>query len=195
MKRIILIDADDTAVKFRHKFMTIANELFGTSFTIDDCGHNYDCEISLKLTPEQEAKIWPIVESKGFTLDMDLMDGAGDAIEYLASKYEVAFLTKPFKASDTWVSDRYKWIEKTFGKALADNTIFTGAKHLADGDVLIDDRHQYVESWYEHRMRRNDWAYLPEPVVFAWPYNKEYRLKNYRTNAWADIVKFIEENL
>lgn len=194
MKPILLFDVDDTVGQFRTKFMRLANELFGLNHTIDDCGHHYDCEISLKLTPEQEDRIWPIVASKGFVLDFELMPGAGDAIEYLASKYEVAFVTKPFKASETWMSDRTKWVLKHFGKTLADNIVFTGAKHLVDGDVFVDDRHQYVESWYQHRMRRSDWGYMPNPIVYAWPYNKEAR-HSFRTNVWQDIVKHIEEKL
>lgn len=191
MRKTVGIDVDDVSAHFRRRMVDITNEVCKLDLTFADCGGHYNFEVALKLTKEQEDLVWPIVRSRGFCSTLEVVEGAGEAIESLSKKYEVVFITKPFKASETWVYDRYHWILKHFGKTLADSAVFTASKHLVDVDYFIDDRVDTVDSWFRHRMARNSLINLPVSFLYPWPYNAGYDGPAIRASSWESITRLI----
>lgn len=191
MRKTVGIDVDDVSGHFRRKFVEIANEVCNLSLDHSEAANHYNCEVSLKLTKEQEDLVWPVVAKKGFCTTLEVVEGAGEAIEALAKKYDIAFVTKPFKMSETWVSDRYHWILRHFGKTLADSAIFTRSKHLVDVDYFIDDRIDMVDKWHRTRMTRNNLICMPVSFIYPWPYNNGYGGPAIRVSSWESIVKLI----
>lgn len=190
---IIGIDVDDVTGQFRRKFWEITNEECGLNLDFDLCCNHYDCEVGMGLTRDQEDKVWPHIAKKGFASTLELMPGAGDAIEYLASRYEVVFITKPFKMSESWFNDRYQWVLKHFGKTLAESINFTGAKHLVDTDFFIDDRPEMLDRWYDHRLERSySFNGIPKSIAYPWQYNANCRT-THRRLTWDKIIEYVEE--
>lgn len=65
---------------------------------------------------------------------------AREAVEMLRSaQHDVWFCTSPMRSSPTWCYERANWLVKHFGEEQGGKVIFTTAKHLVRGDVLIDD--------------------------------------------------------
>lgn len=75
---------------------------------------------------------------------MDPMPGALEAIELLKNKYDLYILSSAPWENPTALTEKMAWIKKYFGEN-KDNlfykkVIFSSAKHLNRGDILIDDR-------------------------------------------------------
>ena len=68
------------------------------------------------------------------------MEGAIEAFEQLAQKYDVYILsTAPWNNPSAW-SDKIVWLTKHFGDTFKKRVILTHCKNLCDGDFLVDDR-------------------------------------------------------
>lgn len=185
--KILLIDVDDVTAQFRRKFVDMANNILGTEISFESSLHCYEIEKGMNLTKAQNSKVWVEVNKKGFASSLDLMPGAGDAVENLSKKYEVMFLTSPLKSSDTWVSDRRRWMRKHFGRVLEDSIITTKSKFAVDGDYFIDDRPEMINKWTSERLRRCGSHSTPKPMLYAWPYNEGTPAPRFRS--WEDITK------
>ena len=79
----------------------------------------------------------------GFFEELEIVDGAEDAIHKLMEDFEVFILStaswsKPF----SWTEKRI-WIEKHFGNKLKKRLILSHRKDLLMGKYLIDDRVQH----------------------------------------------------
>jgi 5'(3')-deoxyribonucleotidase len=186
-----LIDVDDVTAQFRQRFVDLANELFNRSWVLEDCTKIFECEKAMKLTKAENSKIWVQINKPGFASSLDLMEGAGDAIERIASRHDVYFVTSPLKSSPTWVSDRTRWIRKHFGTTLAKKIIFTKMKYMIDGDCLIDDNIDILSDWMTKRMARSPgrphW-----PMIYHWPYNVNGSSMMPRFTSWPNIVAALQ---
>lgn len=189
----IVIDVDDVVAQFRRKFVDVANNVLGTDMRLEDCMDVYECEVAMQLTPAQNSRVWIEVNKKGFAADIEPMPGAVEAIEKLASRYDISFLTSPLKSSPTWVSDRRKWVRKHFGPTLADSIITTKTKFKVDADIFIDDRPEMIDAWWKHRVQRGGHLRMYHPIIFAWPYNAEYAEKAEvpSFHQWHEITEYL----
>jgi len=190
LKRL-LIDVDDCAAQFRPRYLNLVNDLLGKSKTMGDGIHIYRCERAFELTRAEEAIILGELAKPGFASTLDVTPGAQEAIEFLASKYEVVFVTAPLQESDTWAKDRRVWIRKYFGHVLEESSISTSHKHVIDGDYLIEDNIITAKLWKADRLSRCKGHRYIAPLLYSWPYNSNddgiTTLKS-----WEDIVRYLE---
>lgn len=76
----------------------------------------------------------------GFYRDLELIDGAYDAVKLLSNHYDVYFLsTAEWDNISSW-SDKRIWIEEKFGELGYKRLILSHNKSLHIGKYLIDDR-------------------------------------------------------
>lgn len=75
---------------------------------------------------------------------MDPMPGAIEAVQRLAHIYDTYILSSSPWENETALSHKLVWIKKYFGdhkeSLFYKKVIFSQAKHLNQGDILIDDR-------------------------------------------------------
>lgn len=174
------IDVDDVTAKFRQRIVDVANELFGWDKQLEDCTSTFEVEKAMNLTKTQNAKLWVEVNKRGYAQTLDVMEGAAAAIDALARRHNVYFVTSPLKSSETWVHDRTKWIRRHFGQTLSNSIIYTKRKHMVDVDVLIDDNVEILKKWADKRLERSDGQREIYPVVYHWPYNAgAFHLRRY----------------
>lgn len=81
-----------------------------------------------------------LITPHGFYIDLELIDGAYDAIERLAQHFDVYFLSTPeWRNPSSW-TDKRLWIEQHFGDLGRKRLILSSNKSLLRGHYLIDDR-------------------------------------------------------
>lgn len=130
-KPILFFDMDDVLVDFQSgvaKLDEKTKQAYGEYY--DDAGIKHEAHYD---------------DVPGIFAMMDMMDGAKDAVEILAKKYDVYILsTAPWK-NPTACNDKVAWVKKHFGgDSEKDNVFFkrlilTHHKNLCHGDYLIDD--------------------------------------------------------
>lgn len=189
----ILIDIDDVSAQFRRSYIESINHVLGREFLYENTPFtDWDIDKSFQFTNYERARLWKYINSLGWAQRLELMPGAGDAIEALASRHEVVFVSKPLKTSATWVNDRYKWVRKHFGVTLATEMISTAAKYRVDGDFLIEDRVGHATEWMRVRTLRSPHR-RHQPILYAWPYNDVPEAANIpRLPDWKTIVEWID---
>lgn len=72
--------------------------------------------------------------------NLDLFEGAYDAIEKLKNQFDIYFLSSPVHRVPESYSGKRKWIKKHFGEWADKRLILTHHKDLAVGNFLVDDR-------------------------------------------------------
>lgn len=75
---------------------------------------------------------------------MEPMPGAFEAVEKLRRKYDLYILSSSPWENPTALGDKLAWVKKHFGgekdSLFYKKVIFSSAKNLSRGDILIDDR-------------------------------------------------------
>lgn len=213
---VILLDVDGVLADFVSGFLSVANKLVGTHYKPEDVK-----EYSMTNLPGLKAKsyeIWSQCQQEGFALKLPVFKGAVEAVQMLQRLGEVFVVTAPcwsprvedlqdlpdgvlsdveylregiYDQGRTWSFDRARWLSKHFGIE-PDQVISTHAKHVIEGNVLIDDSPEKILSWATRHPRRLG-------ILFTQPYN-ENSLSTMprnvvRTSNWDTIENLIVEHL
>lgn len=148
-------------------------------------GEDYDqWDIFLCLTPEEKAKVFADIETPGFCRSLEPLPGAVEAIREIQTFADVYAVTSPFH-SPTWVHERDAWLKEHFGLEKK-NIVYTSAKYLVGGDVLLDDRPENVTKWRE---------FNPEGVGLLWhlPQTRNHMYPGPRVYSWEEVLSHLRE--
>lgn len=85
----------------------------------------------------------------GFFASLAPIEGAVDALEELATKYDVYILSAASWTNPVSFSEKIDWIKKYMPKFLKKKVIFSHDKSLLKGSYLIDDRDTNRQSEFE----------------------------------------------
>lgn len=154
----------------------------------------WDLSKSLKLTDEEDDKVYSLINMPGFATMLNPLPGAVEGVTKIMEIADVFFLTSPLKSSPTWSYDRRLWLEKLFEDA---KIVSTSEKHTVDGDFLCDDKPVHCEEWQaEHPMGMSlMWAtgrnegQLPLGVALVGNWPLVYKLVEVRAKAMAAGMK------
>lgn len=108
-------------------------------------------EVFDSLPPEAQAyrtRVYDLLKAKLGCVSMCVYDGAKEGVARVQELAEVVIVTSPFPGSDTWMSEREKWLKSHFGLT-RDHVIHTSAKHHVKGDFFVDDKTDHVVKWAE----------------------------------------------
>lgn len=104
---------------------------------------------------------------------MNPMEGAIEAVNKLAKKYDVFILsTAPWENPSAW-ADKVKWVKKYFNEVFYKRLIISHRKDLCKGDYLIDDRGKNGTSDFE-----GEWIKFGEGKFPDWKSVVDYLLPN-----------------
>ena len=137
---IALIDCDDVLADFLPQLLKYcAPSLRAEDITSWDM---------FSFMSEHQAESAKATMADGFFWE-SLRVKAGSLAGYqLISKLysEVYVVTRPWPGCDRWARARYTWLDRNFG-IKQEQVVLTSQKKLLKGDLMLDDRTQYLEDF------------------------------------------------
>ncbi|RZK41645.1 MAG: 5'(3')-deoxyribonucleotidase [Pedobacter sp.] len=118
-----------------HKFIQLYNRDYNVplDLKIDDGNEVF------QHVPEHAAHKWfDYINEKGFFRDLNVIDGAVEAVKKLQEKHEVYIVSAAMEFPNS-LEDKYHWLAEHFPFIKWTNIMFCGEK-IVNTDVMIDDR-------------------------------------------------------
>lgn len=181
----IFVDMDNVLANFTKAFVETCNNIFGTNIEFDDESHNAVWGVSGILFPgnthqENLAITERVFNTPGFWLNMEKTEGATWATQKLQDNgHDVYIVTMPWPTSISCFIEKYYWIQKNI-RISPSNIIYCKDKQLLRGDIIVDDRPEYLKN--------NSCDYT---IAFDYKYNRDIDV-DFRAKSWSKIVKFVE---
>ncbi len=177
---LILIDQDGPLADFERGFLEHWQAQYPGEFSIP-MDERREFYLREEYPSHLTAQVDAIYCAPGFYLDLPPTPGCLEALSALAELgHDVRICTSPLSRYDHCVLEKYRWVEKYFGREFTKRIIVTKDKTIVRGDILIDDNPNiagvYQPAW--------------EHVIFAAPYNKgvtDKRRMNWAN--WRDILE------
>lgn len=142
---------------------------------VSDPSSNFYITKRLK-SPEAVAAARAIQSSRGFFLNLPLIDGAIDGWNSIVELgYQPRILSAPLTSNPWCTVEKLEWLDAHFGPEIVDKAIIDKNKAAYDGIALIDDR-PVIDGAANAR-----WQH----VVFDQPYNSEVDAE-FRLMYWRD---------
>lgn len=140
---IIQCDVDGVLANFTDGCLAVMREM-GFHF---EPHHVVQWDIAALLPRDVRNTFWKLLYRPGFCYHLPLYEGAQDAfVQLVKAGHDVRFLTSAgFNDNLYWESERIGWLQQHFGHFHPVN--FSDNKHLADGDLLIEDKLETVQAW------------------------------------------------
>lgn len=138
------------------------------------------------LPPKARGPVMRALARPGFCYDLEPIPGAIEAVKALmAAGHDVHFVTSLW-SSPTWAYDRQRWLQSHKLLNSYSRLVFAKDKYVVQGDVFVDDKISNVEKW------RTAWPNACG-IVWAQPWNTDYKGTALRFNDWARLRKLIYE--
>lgn len=188
MKKLIC-DFDD--VICNNKIVDIANEMLGTNYKFEDVGEGYDFS---KLVPDEKLlkKLCKKVLTSNFYKGATLKPDCKTILKELQEKhgYEIYICSACIVIGYEDISgivfkNKYDFIRKQLPFINPKNIIFTNAKGVVGGDVMIDDRLSNLNGNFKTKLLFDCW------------YNRKFskaelQAQNVqRVKTWKEIKKIL----
>lgn len=177
----ILLDLDGVCANLDKKWYAMYN----ADYNDDLCPERItDWNTSLFVKPECGRKIFDYLNTPGFFLDLEPIEGAVEGVKQLCELGDVFIVTSSSEFGDFDghpASDKIRWVH-THLPDVKGICVVNGAsketKSIIMGDILIDDGpHNLEHSPAKYKIC----------VDFGYGYNKDAKA-NWRCTSWPDIV-------
>jgi 5'(3')-deoxyribonucleotidase len=148
MKPTVLLDVDGILADFIGAALLALRAESGLAYSRDDI---YTWEVFDSLPAAAQSYkhvVYELLKSKLGCFSMRVYDGAKEGVRRLQELADVVIVTSPFPDSDTWHSEREKWLRSHFG-ITREHVIHAQAKHHIKGDIFVDDKTANVVRWAE----------------------------------------------
>ena len=143
--RRVLVDVDGVLADFVKDILTAV----GSDLTDKDIK---TWDLFGELNEQQAEKALQVMADSEFWRNMTVLPHAKETIAQLRQHYDVRFLTSPWAKPDRgwlchgWGYARFHWLKDNFGAEPSD-LIISYDKTVVKGDILIDDKFEYVRDW------------------------------------------------
>lgn len=131
MRKIILLDMDNTIMDFSGGLVRAYNERYEDQITLDMLD-TWELQTTGALHPVND--LWM---ERDFFLHLDLLNDAGEWVPKIAEKYDCYICSHAHQLS---YAEKELSLQRHFGNLFHDKIIFTKHKHLINGDILLDDK-------------------------------------------------------
>lgn len=172
----ILVDVDGVTTDTVKKILTRLNNHFGTNFKHEDItmwgffGSPKGTNPDSFLNEEQQIFVQNLMAEPGFVRDLELIPHVEEVLLALSKRRcEIVWLTAPWPHSETWIEDRTAMIHEKLGH-ISKNIVFSWNKEETPGDLLIDDRPEFLVQWLEKNYKGYKWGH--QVLLFKQPWNE-----------------------
>lgn len=175
---IILLDLDDTITKFLPTTIAEYNKIYNTNHSID--------EITEWVIPKHfEHDLFSVLQKTDVLERIPLKEGAYETIEKWYNKgYEIVIVTAVNGCVSSYVQ-KIKWLHNVGLNKFIKDVIPTNNKYLINGDILIDDNPNNLDSWSSHHDSK-----VVLPLLMDANHNKQ-NTKYTRVDSWKMIDKVV----
>lgn len=163
-KKTVLIDMDGVLCNYTERILELATKRFNLPRYN---AHHIGEFCTERVFPKKyQTLVDELSLERGFFLNLKPIPYAKQALEELLSdpRFSVWICSAPKTLSPYCHSEKFLWLKKHCGQAVADRLILTRDKTLVRGDYLIDDK-----PVIKGENLRPSW----EHIVFDQPYNRE----------------------
>ena len=103
---------------------------------------------------------------EGFYRNMNVIEGAQEALELLQEHFDVYIATKPKGGNPHCLEEKMEWIREHF-PSLSRKVFFTPNKNLLHGHMLIDDHMRWSEfnGKFLHFTPDKNWVELAKNII------------------------------
>jgi 5'(3')-deoxyribonucleotidase len=179
------VDVDGVLGDLLTPCFTIAAEMFGKTFTIDDLT---SWDLDSIIPKDRLDEFWQKLGEPGICRNLKPYHGAIDGMRMLGEVADVFLVTSHLHGSPQWVYEREQWAHEHFGID-RHKIVHTKSKHIFAGKMLIDDKPKNIEEWAEEHP-------LGIPVLWHQPYNhhmftRKLAPRVFRTNSWELVSSVV----
>lgn len=135
MKKRIVIDMDETIADTLTRHIEWYNRDFSASLGKRDL---VGLDIHEAVPPERRERVRDYPRHPDFFRDLDLMDGAQEAVDRLSRRFEV-FIASAAMEYPASFGAKHAWLSRHFPFVPSLNWVFCGDKSILAADVMIDD--------------------------------------------------------
>lgn len=171
----ILIDMDSILADLLDPWLSTWNkEHSGQGLTVADV-HSFDLHKCLSYPHENSLSIYEIITRPGFFEKLQPLPGAIASVEKLMLNNE-CYIASTADTSHSYM-EKIKWLKKYLPAFTKKQIFLTGAKHMIQADVLIDDSPANATAY------RNAWP-DSQILTIKYPYNAECKAYDLKANNW-----------
>lgn len=179
------VDVDGVVGNYTQLYLNAVRAATSLSIPRDWAPPQWDLDKALGLTKEQKLAAYKLMDLPGVASSMAVYPGSVEGIKKLSAVADVFFVTSPLLSSPTWCFDRTAWLEKHFGKELADSVHYTRHKYTFAADLFVDDKPSHCEEWT---------AAWPEGKALLWTTNYSPKFLHDRlghVQSWAAVARWV----
>lgn len=183
MRPIILVDCDGVLADFVSASLDVLRT-FGIDKQHDDV-KEFDFA-GLGMDKHQRKALENRWREPGFCASIKPYDGALEGLRLLRTLADVYAVTAPMNGSVTWQGERAAWLSDHM-EFQRDHIVSTAAKHLVNGDVLIEDNPDVLTRWADAGIDRIG-------MLWSRPYNaaSDWTMRNRWTGSdWQEVCEYV----
>jgi 5'(3')-deoxyribonucleotidase len=128
--------------------------------------------------PERRKAVYERLADPQWWIDLPVIDGAKEGIQYLESLgHKLFYVTSPWESCEEWKPARRTWLNQHFNVP-PENVFPAEDKSWFRGDYLIDDKPKHITDWSSEN---------PDGVAYLYdtPFNQNFRWP--RRITWSRI--------
>ena len=183
---------DEVVVEFSKKFLSFFNEKQNKNASLEDLKTPY-FENYFDISEEELKDLLKEFYFSDLFLELDLVDGAKENIEYLLENHEIFFITsRPvFIKSKTYSFLKNIFSDKEF-KIFFSGDLWEGGKKKHEIckenkiEYMVEDNYDFALSCAQKGMKA---ILLEKP----WNFHKDLTTNLFRVKDWREVIKKIEE--
>lgn len=189
MRKVVLLDLDDTINECGKQFWSLHEQHFGELIDQNDV-----IDWDLAKFSSKGKEVYHLFTTPGFFRSLELKRYAETLVKNLNERYDLYFVTDAPSGTSHCdeglefanpVADKRKWVEQHFPFFDASKIIFCAHKWMVIGDVLVDDK---PATFYEFQKRGRPF------ILMDAPHNRSIETK-YRAHSLEDVERMVNELL
>lgn len=185
---IVLIDIDSTVADCLPYWLDEIHKEHGIKAEMEHVD-KWDMAACPPLDQVGPQKVYGMLQRPGFNLNMPIMPGAAEAIKKLIDLGDKVYLVTARKGA-VCMAETFDWIKKHLPFLKENQLIFCADKHLLKGDVMIEDKPEYILSCLEEGM---------DVIGIEYAYNRHLLnesgvvLVKHGPDAWKQILHYLTD--
>ena len=174
-KKRIALDMDEVIADVKPVLLDLYASHFGVHLKTEDYWGKRIYEIPGAYT------IRKYIEERGFFIDLPVMEGSYEVLEWLDEHYEIFIVSAAMEFRNS-LEEKFDWLQRHFPFLHWQNFVFCGDKSIIEADYMIDDHPLNLET------------FRGKGLLYTASHNiNEQRFE--RVDNWAEVRTFFEREL